>query len=209
MPTAKVVAINSGTHRFRVRARRDELVMSHLSLVEGIARGVAASLPPSFDLDDLIATGNLALIHAATRYRPGMHGGAPFSAYARLVVRGAIIESCRRKRYTENTRPGLEQIRQNSSDTESMENAGDSDALNRAAVAPTVEEAIDRARTRRRVSAAISWLPVAAQRVLREYYSADEPTLKQVGEVLEMSPRDARAVHAESITALRARLKAA
>lgn len=61
------------------------------------------TLPPSFDLDDLIATGNLALINVATRYRPKLHGDAPFATFARPRIRGAILDSIRRRHWTANT----------------------------------------------------------------------------------------------------------
>jgi RNA polymerase sigma factor (sigma-70 family) len=72
-------------------------------LVPPVARAIAARLPPSFDLDDLIATGNMALFIAARDYDPDTHGGAPFRAYARMKVRGEILESVRRRRYREAT----------------------------------------------------------------------------------------------------------
>ncbi|MCU1325724.1 MAG: polymerase sigma factor, FliA/WhiG family/RNA polymerase sigma factor, sigma-70 family, partial [Bryobacterales bacterium] len=94
---AKVVSIEAGSHRARLIERRNELVMSHLDLVESVARSVFAGLPPTFLLEDLIQTGRVALLDAATRYRPQQHGGAPFSAFARQVVRGAILNSTRRR----------------------------------------------------------------------------------------------------------------
>ncbi|MDP9024304.1 MAG: sigma-70 family RNA polymerase sigma factor [Candidatus Eremiobacteraeota bacterium] len=186
-------------------------MLDHLSLVEGIARNVARSLPPSFDVDDLIGLGQLALLHAATRYNPGGNGGTPFSAYARLVVRGAMLESCRRNRYLENTRPGLDTVLDASSPD--FEHGGDnpleSIAMGRAATPSRVDEAIDAARERLRVAEAVSWLPRAEQAVLEEYYSVAEPTLREVGTRLRMPTAAARELHASAITALRARLKRA
>jgi RNA polymerase sigma factor (sigma-70 family) len=95
-PPPKVVPIDSGGHRERTLAKRDALVESHTYLVPPIARRLHSSLPPSFDLDDLIATGHLGLLHAATQYRPRAHGGA-------------MLDSVRRRNYDENTRPSLEE----------------------------------------------------------------------------------------------------
>jgi RNA polymerase sigma factor (sigma-70 family) len=84
------------------------LIESHIHLVRPIARGVLTHLPPSFELDDLIAEGYVGLIHAARRYDPESHNGTPFSAYARPRIRGAIVDSVRRKAWTENTAFPLE-----------------------------------------------------------------------------------------------------
>lgn len=87
-----------------VHPNRDRLIVTHLHLVPPIARRIHKSLPPSFDLEDLIGTGNFALVRAAMLYKPEEHGGAPFGAYARLKIDGEIRESTRRRRYLEHTR---------------------------------------------------------------------------------------------------------
>lgn len=198
-----LVSINSGGHRARVVAQRDELVLDHLSMAEGIARAACRHLPPVFDLDDLIAVANLALVRAATRYRPGEHNGAPFAAYARLVVRGAVIDSVRNRNWTEAMRPGLYQ--QGTDDAEEVEIA----AAIRAATQPSAPEAIDRARLVERVANAIAWLSPKAQMVLREYYSANEPRLIDVAQKLHLTRRDVYATHKGALDRLRDRLKRA
>src|SRR3569623_1622996 len=89
-------------------SQRDDLISDHLDLPVVIARGLIRRLPPSFELDDLISVGRLALTQAAGRYSPGEHGGAPFVVYARVVVSGANIESVRRRRWDDSTQPPLE-----------------------------------------------------------------------------------------------------
>lgn len=84
-------------------AARDTLVKNHLKLVPPIAQRVKKSLPPSFELDDLISEGNIGLIRAAMRYDPGRHDGTPFSAFARPRIHGAMVDSVRRKAWLENT----------------------------------------------------------------------------------------------------------
>src|SRR5207245_2672719 len=106
------------------------------------------------ELDDLIATGNLGLLEAATRYRPKQHNGTPFSAYARYVVRGKILDSVRRRNYTEQTRPGI----------------GDYEP----AVDNVIEIDIDRKRTRERVHDAVAYLPERDQKVIELYYGEEK-----------------------------------
>jgi len=103
MKHAGAVSISAGDHRERVLAERDALVEQHLDMVAPIARRVHRRVPPSFELDDLIGEGYIGLMHAAVRYRPEKHNGTPFSAYARRRIHGAIVDSVRRRAWTENT----------------------------------------------------------------------------------------------------------
>jgi RNA polymerase sigma factor (sigma-70 family) len=188
-----------------VQGRRDALVLEHLSLADGIARAIARSLPPSFDLDDLIATGYEALLHAATRYRPAAHNGTPFAAYARQRIRGAILDTLRAGRYAENVRPGIEFLDPEADDDGRVE----SDALTRIATQPGWEQEIDWARKKRRVADAMTWLPAEQRRVLALYYAPAEPTFAEVGAAMGMHEWQAIRRHHAAIRALRARLKAA
>lgn len=184
--------IDIGYRRKQILARRDALVLEHLPMVTVIANSVARNLPPSFDLADLVQTGTLALMRAALRYRPRGHAGTPFRLYARQHVRGAIIDSVRRKRYTENTRPGLD-VRA---------------AVEAIAPDARTDEAIDRGRERKRLAEAISWLPMGEQRVLREYYAPHEPTLAEVSSKLRIGRRATSKLHASAIASLRDRFRA-
>ena len=74
-------------------AERDRLVMAHLDLVRAIARTLAQRLPTQVEINELISVGVLALIEAARRYDPAT--GVPFSAFARLRLRGAMLDALR------------------------------------------------------------------------------------------------------------------
>jgi RNA polymerase sigma factor (sigma-70 family) len=186
--STKPVGINAGAHRARVLARRDALVEAHLSLVDGIARQVARSLPPSFDLSDLVGVGNLALVRAATRYRPCAHGGAPFSAFARPSIRGAILDSVRRRHYLENTRPSIDDVAPMST-------------------FPRIEADIDARRLAVRLIEAISWLPEDEQKVLQVYYGHEEPSLAAIARRFGASERRTQASHANAIDGIRRRFR--
>lgn len=97
-----------GDYMFVERSERDALIQKHIHLVQPIAERVKEHLPPSFDLEDLISEGYIGLITAAARYRPRSHGRTPFSAFARMRIRGAIIDSVRRRAWLENTANPLE-----------------------------------------------------------------------------------------------------
>lgn len=169
------------------RASRDALIGDYLGFVASLARQLARRLPPCFDLDDLIQTGTLALIHCAARYRPETHGGTPFTAFARQNIRGAMLESVRRRRYREATLPGLE------------------DAPEPAAP-QTADAAIDRLRLSARLGRAIGWLTPVERDVVVFYYSAAEPALTEVARALGVSGDRAVRIHAGAIAKLRALL---
>jgi RNA polymerase sigma factor (sigma-70 family) len=190
-PLTAIQSIESGDHRERVLARRDDLVAGHLLLVRQIAEGVHRRLPSCFLLDDLVATGNLALTHAATRYRPAEHNGAPFSAYARPVVRGAILESVRRKNWREE-------------DHQSLDAAPE---LSQNCYIPDAVAIVDSNRARRRLANAAALLPEDQRRLLAAYYSPAEPTLRDAGRQMGISARRAGQLHREAVDGLRRLLR--
>ncbi|GAC1407304.1 MAG: hypothetical protein NVSMB64_14030 [Candidatus Velthaea sp.] len=177
-PRTKVVCISEGY------AKRDALAEQHLALVQEIARKIKATLPPSFELDDLVATGYVGLLDAAARYRPNAFGGAPFSAYARQVIRGHILDSIRRGHYTDATHAEL-------------------DPFHDPGAAPTVEIRIDTARSNADVRGAVSWLPEKLRVVVEAYYTPRQPTLAEVAGQLGQSASSVKAKHVEAIREMR------
>jgi RNA polymerase sigma factor FliA len=74
-------------------ATADELVQQHLPLVGYLVNEVAARLPGHVDRDELVSAGLLALVQAARAFEPAT--GAPFGAYARTRIRGAVLDELR------------------------------------------------------------------------------------------------------------------
>ncbi len=72
----------------------EALIREHMSLVNRIAHHLAARLPASVEVDDLIQTGMLGLLDAAKNYNPGR--GASFETYAGIRIRGAMLDELRR-----------------------------------------------------------------------------------------------------------------
>jgi len=70
-----------------------QMVVDNLPLVEHIVNRVAAGLPRSYSRDDLVQTGTLGLISAATRFDVEM--GTAFSTYAGRRIEGAVIDMLR------------------------------------------------------------------------------------------------------------------
>lgn len=75
---------------------RDQRVVDHLHLVRSIASAVRARLPSShIEFDDLVAYGTEGLLDAASRFDATR--GVPFEAFARLRIRGAIVDGIRKE----------------------------------------------------------------------------------------------------------------
>lgn len=70
------------------------VVERHGELVRRIAHHLAARLPSSVDVDDLIQAGMLGLIDAARQFQSDQ--GATFETYASIRIRGAMIDEIRR-----------------------------------------------------------------------------------------------------------------
>jgi RNA polymerase sigma factor for flagellar operon FliA len=70
------------------------LVQLHADLVKRIAFHVAARLPASVDVEDLIQAGVIGLIEAARHYNG--ERGASFETYAGIRIRGAMMDELRR-----------------------------------------------------------------------------------------------------------------
>lgn len=185
---ADVVSINFGEHRERVRARRDELVEQYTPLVLSIAEGIKRRTPPSIELEDLIQTGLLALMHAATTYRPDAFPGITFGAYARHRVCGAILDSISGRHWQNATLQTLPDPKV----------APDSEP----AVQPMFDEEIDANREMERVKDAIAYLEPRDRQIIASYYS-DGGNFETAGAEVGLSRRRAGEVHADAIGKIR------
>ncbi len=75
-------------------ALENELVRQHLPLVRTVVSRLAVSLPTYIDLDDVYSAGLVGLLDALRRYDPS--SPASFETYARLRIRGAVLDELRR-----------------------------------------------------------------------------------------------------------------
>jgi len=91
----------SGTalwHRYHSTGAGDlseeELVKQYLPLVRTVVGRVAITLPPHVDTEDLYSAGLVGLLQALRQFNPGL--GSSFESYAKVRVRGAILDELRR-----------------------------------------------------------------------------------------------------------------
>lgn len=144
-------------------AERDRLVEEFLSLAEAIARAVMRTLPPSFEYDDLYQAGCVGLIAAAEAFDESR--GVPFRAFAQIRIRGAIVDSIRRRHYRNATHlPITERVVE-------MPGAG----------VESVERHVEHAERARMVCQAKEALP-ADQRKVIEIYFEQEGKLEGIGQ---------------------------
>ncbi|MGE0703923.1 MAG: sigma-70 family RNA polymerase sigma factor [Vicinamibacterales bacterium] len=77
-------------------------IVSGLPFVEALARRMAASMPNSIDVGDLVQDGVLGLIDAARRFDEDR--GIKFETFAERRVRGAMIDALRRDAWPRGVR---------------------------------------------------------------------------------------------------------
>jgi RNA polymerase sigma factor for flagellar operon FliA len=83
-------------------AKHKQRVVAGFPFVEALARRVAASMPHSIDLGDLVQDGMIGLIDAAHRFDESR--GIKFETFAERRVRGAMIDALRRDAWPRGVR---------------------------------------------------------------------------------------------------------
>ncbi|MCF6219054.1 MAG: RNA polymerase sigma factor FliA [Gammaproteobacteria bacterium] len=73
---------------------QDDLLQEHAPMVKRIAYHLAARLPSSVMVDDLIQAGMIGLLDASKNYDPTQ--GASFKTYSSIRIRGAMLDELRR-----------------------------------------------------------------------------------------------------------------
>lgn len=74
---------------------REAVVMEYAPMVKHIANRLAARLPASIQLDDLVQAGMIGLLEAMEKYDAGK--GTKFKTYAEIRVKGAMLDDLRSK----------------------------------------------------------------------------------------------------------------
>ncbi|MGH9373864.1 MAG: sigma-70 family RNA polymerase sigma factor, partial [Vicinamibacterales bacterium] len=91
-----------------LEASQRERIAGGLPFVESLARRVAASMPHSIELGDLVQDGMLGLIDAACRFDEAR--GIKFETFAERRVRGAMIDALRRDAWPRGVRRQRRQL---------------------------------------------------------------------------------------------------
>jgi RNA polymerase sigma factor for flagellar operon FliA len=75
-------------------AGEEEMVKQNLALVKTVVGRIAMTLPAHVEMDDLYSAGLIGLLNAVRNFDP--RGGSSFETYARVRIRGAILDELRR-----------------------------------------------------------------------------------------------------------------
>lgn len=141
------------------RWRREKAILALLPMVERVARDIRWMFAPSIDLRDLTQAGTVGLVKAANAFEPARASKAGFDSYAWFRVRGAIIDSQKRRAYREEQNDSLDR------------RVGDDDARTlidvTADTAPLADEMAQREQIHQMLQDAIADLPRMERRVLR------------------------------------------
>ena len=85
-----------------ITANQNRRIVAGLPFVESLARRMAASMPNSIDVGDLVQDGVLGLIDAAHRFDEAR--GIKFETFAERRVRGAMIDALRKDAWPRGVR---------------------------------------------------------------------------------------------------------
>jgi RNA polymerase sigma factor FliA len=77
----------------RLTAEQERMLIEHLPIVRSVARQIYRRLPQHVDIDDMVSAGSIGLMDACARFDPAKC--VPFPSYAKLRIRGAILDSLR------------------------------------------------------------------------------------------------------------------
>ncbi len=80
---------------------RETAVTNYAPLVKRLAHHLAAKLPPSVQVDDIIQAGMMGLMDAANRYE--REHGTQFETYATQRIRGAMLDELRQNDWMPRT----------------------------------------------------------------------------------------------------------
>jgi RNA polymerase sigma factor for flagellar operon FliA len=89
-----VQTVNQAYNQQSVQNQRQQLILTHLSLVRHIIGRLKVKFPRGMDLENLEAAGVLGLVEAANRFDP--QRGSRFETFAYLRIRGAVFDELRR-----------------------------------------------------------------------------------------------------------------
>src|SRR5258707_15110246 len=85
-----------------VSASQSRRIVAGIPFVEALARRMAATMPNSIDIGDLVQDGVIGLIDAANRFDEGR--GIKFETFAERRGRGAMIDALRRDAWPRGVR---------------------------------------------------------------------------------------------------------
>lgn len=179
---------------------RAELIELYRPLASTAARRFGLNSDALDSLEDREAAGTIGLIQAVDRYAP--ERGVPFEAFARVRIRGAIIDEMRRLNGRVSVVSGTaadDAAKQRTVSLEELAEHGDRPDVG---ISNGVDERIASDGLRQEVSAALNMIPPRERSLLAAYYS-EGLTLAAIGARFGFSEARACQIHGKAIRQLR------
>ncbi|XXT16573.1 sigma-70 family RNA polymerase sigma factor [Sorangium sp. So ce429] len=184
---------------------RPEVLKGYFPLVRKLVRQVARHLPPNVQRDDLLSAGMLGLVDSLRKN--GGSDGETFAGYAKLRIRGAIVDELRAQDWL--SRRAREAVEAGAAGAV----GGSTAFVSLSEVTPTEEsvhmsggddpiEAISAQATRRALGFAIAQLPERERRVIGMYYF-EGAKLKDIGAELGVGEPRVSQLHTRALGMLR------
>lgn len=166
-----------------------ECVLAHLSLVHDTARSLRGRYGLDLSVEELASYGMLGLVEAARRYQPGR--GVPFATFARVRIRGAILDGLAAfGPAASSRRRGYKTMR------------GSTLAASVPCDRELADQALSRRRLRRVLHEAVNQLSSRERRVLEQRYW-QQVSLVEIGRDLGVSKSRASRIHARCLRKVR------
>lgn len=178
-------------------------VIDHLHLVHRVVRRMARRLPRCVSADDLVSAGTLGLMDALTRYDTGR--AASFAPYAEIRIRGAILDHLRAMDWLPRSARATVKAGDSDAAIVSVEDVREDGFDTFATTLPLPSSAIERAERKEQLARAIGRLSQRDREILALYY-VEDLTLKQIGEVLNVTESRVCQLHGAAVTRLRRQL---
>ncbi|WP_433928369.1 sigma-70 family RNA polymerase sigma factor [Sorangium cellulosum] len=188
---------------------RPEVLKGYFPLVRKLVRQVSRHLPPNVQRDDLLSAGMLGLVDSLRKN--GGSDGETFAGYAKLRIRGAIVDELRAQDWlSRRAREAVEaagaaggtcgstvfvSLSEVTPTEESVHMAGGDDPI----------EAISAQATRQALAFAIAQLPERERRVIGMYYF-EGAKLKDIGAELGVGEPRVSQLHTRALGMLRGML---
>jgi len=187
------------------RTPSSEEIRRHMPLVRKVVTKIFRRLPACVQLDDLMAAGVQGLL--AALQRNGGDDGETFERYARIRIRGAVIDELRRQDWVprkvrdDETAPVSVVRMEDLGTPERPREFADESELDADDRMASCEQA-------RALAAAIALLPERERMIIQMYYF-DGVLLKEIGAMLSISDPRVSQVHGRAVARLRTLLATA
>ena len=189
-----------------------EAIEAHLPLVHQTVRRFLRKLPANVCRDDLVSAGVFGLMDALRKN--GGSEGAAFEWYARIRIRGAIVDALRQQDWLSRrarwaVASGEDQGRGAATAVVSFDDmaAGEQAAAMADEGAASPAEQAEASETRRRLELAVAQLPDRERLIVSMHYF-EGVLFKEIGALLGVSEPRVSQLHARAMGKLRAQLRA-